>query len=152
MFLCVLSLPGQREGRCPRPVSTITEPTPPPSSAAGPRSLNRAENETESGSTGSGWLSHPGCSADRNTETTSGTTSAAGPQGTRLRTVEKHQGRGSVSRWNLTTQWLYSSVLNCGKVLQDHIHIKFLQSSSCFGTVVSLKQSTGIFIKPFILK
>lgn len=91
MFLYVV-FPGQREGNCPHPVPMITEPTPPSSSAAGPRSPNQAENETESESTESGWLSHPDCSADPNTETTSGTTSAADPQGTRLKTVEKHQG------------------------------------------------------------
>lgn len=121
LFVVCVTLPGQQEVSSPRLVSTTAEPAPPPSSADVLCSPKRPGSETGSGSTGSVWPSRPGCSADPNTETTSGTTSAAGLPGTRRRTVEKHRGRGGVSGSHFTQ--LYSSVLTYGKVPWGHVHI-----------------------------
>lgn len=101
--VCLLA--GQQEVSSPRPASTTADPTP-PSLAAVLVSLNQAGNEIGSVSTASGWRSRPGCSADPNTEPTSGTTRGAAPPGTRCRTVENHQRGGfiPVCLWKSTTR------------------------------------------------
>lgn len=105
-----MTFPGRREVSSPLLVSMTTEPSPPPSSAAVLRRPKRAGSGTGSGSTGSGWPSRPGCSADPNTGTTSGTTSGAGPPGTRRRTVERLGGEGVSAVKLYSTMTLFQCV------------------------------------------
>ncbi len=116
-----VTFPGQQEVSSPHLVSMTTEPTHPPSLAAVLCSPNLPGNETGSRSTGSDWLSLRGCFAALNTETTSGTTSAAGPPGTRRRTEGKLRGEG-VSAGKPLFNTLFQCVNLWKSTVRSHSH------------------------------
>ncbi|XP_014877117.1 F-box only protein 41 isoform X1 [Poecilia latipinna] len=86
------SLKAGPQGVSCSPVSMTTGLSPPAGSAAGLRAPKRVRTGT--GSARNAWPSPPGCSAGQSTETTSGTSSGAGPPGTRPRTAETAQTDG----------------------------------------------------------